>query len=117
MQSSTQSIVSSATPDRRFNMENFRREPDSPAWLFCVRATFCLAITSTGIGIYHLPADAWIRGFMAMAALFLTGSSFTLAKTLRDQHEATKLTKKIDDIQTEKILRDHALHVEPNGLR
>ncbi len=44
---------------------------------------------------------------MAMAVLFSIGSSFTLSKTLRDQHEATKLTKKIDDIQTEKILREH----------
>ena len=43
-----------------------------------------------------------------MASIFTIGSTFTLAKTLRDQHEATKLTKKIDDIQTEKILREHA---------
>lgn len=51
--------------------------------------------------------DLWVKGYMAMAVLFSIGSSFTLSKTLRDQHEATKLTKKIDDIQTEKILREH----------
>ena len=89
-------------------METYRREPDSPAWLLCVRASFLAAVTSTAAGIAYLPVDWWVRGYMAMAALFTIGSTFTLAKTLRDQHEATKLTKKIDDIQTEKILREHA---------
>lgn len=98
-------------------METYRREPDSPAWLFFVRTTFGLSIVTTGIGIYHLPVNPWIQGFMGMAALWLTGSSFTLAKTLRDQHEATKLTKKIDDLETEKILREHVTRVEANGVR
>lgn len=89
-------------------METYRREPDSPAWLFFVRAIFLISVVATGIGIYHLPVNGWVQGFMAMAALFLTGSAFTLSKTLRDQHEATKLVKRIDDLETEKILREHA---------
>jgi hypothetical protein len=32
-----------------------------------------------------------------MAALFLTGTTFTLAKTLRDEHEASRLINKIED--------------------
>lgn len=92
-------------------METYRREPDSAAWLFFVRASFGLSVIAIGLGIYHLPVNVWIQGFMGMAALFLMGTSFTLSKTLRDQHEATKLTKKIDDLQTEKILREHATRV------
>ena len=64
---------------------------------------------AVALGLYHLPVDWWTKGYMAMGIIFCVGSAFTLAKTLRDQHEATKLTKKIDDIQTEKILREHAL--------
>lgn len=89
-------------------METYRREPDSAAWLFFVRITFALAMISMALGIYHLPVSPWVQGFMAMSALFLTGSAIILSKTLRDQHEATKLTKRIDDLETERILREHA---------
>jgi len=89
-------------------METYRREPDSAAWLFFVRITFVLAVLAMALGIYHLPVSPWVQGFMGMAALFLTGSSIILSKTLRDQHEATKLVKRIDDLETERILREHA---------
>lgn len=88
-------------------METYRRESDSTAWLVCVHASFGLACLSALVGIAYLPVDWWVRGYMAMAFLFTIGSSFTLAKTLRDQHEARKLVKKLDDLQTEKILREH----------
>jgi hypothetical protein len=31
-----------------------------------------------------MPVDIWIKGYMAMGVLYLTGATFTLAKTLRD---------------------------------
>jgi hypothetical protein len=42
-----------------------------------------------------------------MGTLFLVGSTFTLAKTLRDEFEATKLINKIHEAKTEKILREY----------
>ena len=44
-----------------------------------------------GIGISMVPGHSWIHAYFAMSALLLTGSSFTLAKMLRDRHEADVL--------------------------
>ncbi|MFJ3441876.1 YiaA/YiaB family inner membrane protein [Streptomyces sp. NPDC086081] len=50
-------------------------------------ASFAVAMAATAIGIYRLSADAWVRGFLAVAVLYLVTSSFTLAKVVRDRQE------------------------------
>ncbi|MEM8752509.1 MAG: YiaA/YiaB family inner membrane protein, partial [Pseudomonadota bacterium] len=52
------------------------------------------------------------KGFLTMGTLFLTGSTFTLAKTIRDEHEAQLLHNRIDEARTEKLLRE----VEPAAV-
>ena len=79
---------------------------DSPGWRVFAIASFALAVVAMGVGIYWLPVDAWIRGYVAMGTLFLTGSTFTLAKTLRDDHEAQKWTTRVKDARTEQMLVD-----------
>ena len=64
---------------------------DSTAWIFYCWASFVISIFAMGLGIYYAPVDLWVRGFLAIGTLFVTGASFTLAKTLRDQHEARKI--------------------------
>ena len=49
--------------------------------------SFGVAALAVGIGITYLPVDRWVRGFLAVGALFLVSSSFTLAKCIRDQQE------------------------------
>lgn len=87
-------------------MEHPYVQKDTPAWLFQVWASFVLSVFATGIGILCLPVDEWIRGFMAMGLFFTVGSSFTLAKTIRDNHEAAKLINRISDAKAQKILRE-----------
>ena len=36
-----------------------------------------------------MPADPWIRAFLAIAVLYVTSSAFTLAKVVRDRQEST----------------------------
>jgi hypothetical protein len=43
---------------------------------------------------------------MGMAQVFLVGSTFTLAKTVRDNHEARRLRNRISQAKTDKILRE-----------
>ncbi|WP_338776881.1 YiaA/YiaB family inner membrane protein [Streptomyces sp. DG1A-41] len=50
-------------------------------------ASFAVAMAATAIGIYQLSADAWVRGFLAIAVLYLVTSSFTLAKVIRDRQD------------------------------
>lgn len=51
-------------------------------------ASFAVAMGATAIGIFRLNADAWVRGFLAIAVLYLVTSSFTLAKVIRDRQDS-----------------------------
>jgi hypothetical protein len=79
---------------------------DTAAWIFQVWASFGLAVGTTAIGIAYLPLDPWIRAFFGMGLLFSVGSALTLAKTLRDNHEARRLINRLSEAKAEKIIRD-----------
>jgi hypothetical protein len=49
----------------------------------------------------------WQRLFLAMTVLFLVTSSFTLAKVIRDQEEATTVRVRLDEARMEKLLAEH----------
>lgn len=87
--------------------DKYIRQKDTSAWIIQVWASFILAVSSTVVGIYYLPVNNWVKGFMAMGLTFSVGSSFTLAKTIRDKHESQRLTAIIDEAKVEKILADH----------
>ncbi|MBD2139632.1 hypothetical protein H6F32_19200 [Anabaena sp. FACHB-1237] len=90
-------------------MQSFNQTPmkDSPAWVFQTWASFILSISITSIGIYNLPVDNWIKGFMGMGLAFSVASTFSLAKTTRDMHESKKLTSRIEEAKVEKLLSQH----------
>jgi len=88
-------------------MDEHGLQRDSAAWLFFVKSSWAVSVLATGCGIVYLPVDLWVKGFMAMGVLYVIGTSFTLAKTLRDQHEAHKLINRISDAKTEKILKEY----------
>ena len=91
-------------------MNNYSRQRDSNAWIFQTWAAFGLSIGLTTIGIINLPVDNWIKGSMGMGMAFSVGSTFTLAKTTRDLHEATKIVSRIDEAHVEKLLsQNHPL--------
>jgi hypothetical protein len=71
-----------------------------------VWASFALSVGTTGIGILYLPIDAWLRAFLAMGLLYSVGSAFTLAKTVRDNHEAKRLLNRLSEAKTERIIRE-----------
>lgn len=79
---------------------------DTPAWRFQVWVSFAIAFLATALGILNMPIDAWLRAFLAVGYFFSLASSFTLAKTLRDEHEAQKLLSRIQVAKTERILRE-----------
>jgi hypothetical protein len=87
-----------------FNEQGIQQ--DSGAWIFFVKACFFAAVTALVAGIIFMPVDIWIKGYLGMGTLFTIGSTFSLAKTMRDQHEAQKLIHKISNAKTEKMLKD-----------
>lgn len=88
-------------------METIKHQKDTTAWIIQVWASFALATGTTALGIYHLPVDLWIKGFLAMGMLFTMGSCFQLAKTVRDNHEAGRLINRVSEAKAEKILREY----------
>jgi len=79
---------------------------DTPAWRFQVWTSFAIAVFAMSTGILRLPLDAWLRGFLGVGYFFSLASAFTLAKTLRDEHEAQRLLTRIQAAKTERILRE-----------
>ncbi|MYW21529.1 hypothetical protein GT039_39695, partial [Streptomyces sp. SID2955] len=70
-------------------------------------ASFAVAMAATAIGIFRLDANAWVRGFLAIAVLYLVTSAFTLAKVIRDRQEAGQIVSRVDQARLEKLLADH----------
>ncbi len=62
--------------------------PSTAAWKFQVWVSFVVSASAMTLGILFLPVDLWTKGFFAMGLLFTIGSCFSLAKTIRDEHEA-----------------------------
>lgn len=62
--------------------------PQSPAWVTFSWAAFIVAIAATAAAVAYMPLDAWLRGYLGITVLLVVQASFTLSKTLRDQHEA-----------------------------
>ncbi|MDJ1503203.1 YiaA/YiaB family inner membrane protein [Xanthocytophaga agilis] len=66
----------------------------TPMYRFQVWSSFVLSFSLMVIGIYHLPVEIWIKGYLIMGIIFTVGSCFTLAKTIRDDFESEKIEGK-----------------------
>ncbi len=84
-------------------------EPHTAAWNFQVWASFALAFGMTLVGVVLLPIDLWARGYLLMGTMFTVGSTFTLSKTVRDNHEARKLRNRITTAKTDRLLKEFEL--------
>jgi len=89
-----------------------RGQPDlapahSAAWVLQSWISFFAAVGAMALGIYCLPDGGWVKGFLAMGLLFTVGASLSLAKTVRDLHESTRLTARIDEARVSKLIAEH----------
>lgn len=88
--------------------------PTNPAPTKNTAAFSAQAMLSFGVSlfavlgaVYFLPADPWPKAFLALGVLFLTTSSFTLAKVLRDAAEDANVVSRLDHARAEKLLSEH----------
>lgn len=68
--------------------DNERRRVDAPMWNLVVWSGFALAMGLTAWGLWRMGINPTYKAFLGVCWLFLVSSAFTLAKTLRDAHEA-----------------------------
>ncbi|GHG86449.1 YiaA/YiaB family inner membrane protein [Comamonas sp. JC664] len=79
----------------------------SPAWVAQTWLSFALSVGVTAVGIWNLPVDIWVKSFLGMGLLFTVGSTFSLSKTVRDQHEMEQLGTRIDEARVSRLLSEH----------
>jgi hypothetical protein len=79
---------------------------NTTGWVMFTKVSFAVAAAMIGVGIWGLSADLWVKGYFAMATVYLIGATFTLAKTVRDEQETKALTSRIDQAKTERLLME-----------
>ena len=82
---------------------------DSPGWALYSYTSFVVALAMMAVGITMIPGEAWIHAYFTMSTFVLMGSCFTLAKLLRDRHEAQRLHQRIEEAKTEQLLQTYQL--------
>lgn len=90
-------------------METPQLQQDSAAWRFFVQVAFFVSLALMSVGIWELPVNVWMRGFLGMGLFFTVSSTIVLTKTMRDDHEAQKLIKRLTNAKTEKMLQDYEI--------
>ena len=64
---------------------------DTPMWKLVVWGGFAVAMGLTGWGLLGMEINVTYKAFMGVSWLYLITTAFTLAKMLRDRHEADLL--------------------------
>lgn len=80
--------LSTAFALAKYIRDNEQRRVDTPLWGLVVWGGFGFAMALTGWGLWGMEINPAYKAFLAVGWLYLISSVFTLAKTLRDAHEA-----------------------------
>ena len=83
--------LSTAFALAKFVRDNQSRQVDTPMWRMVVWAGFVLAMALTGWGLWRMAIQPVWKAYLMVCWLFLISSVFSLAKTLRDAHDADLL--------------------------
>ncbi len=73
------------------------------AWVNFSYICFVASVLMVRGGIFALPLDWWTRAYFAMGMGMLQ-SCLTLAKTVRDLRESSRMINRIEEARTEKLL-------------
>ena len=85
---------------------NQNGQPHSSAWVTFTYASFAASAFLIAIGIFFLPIDLWMEGYLTMGIVMLIQSCVTLTKTIRDMHEGGKMVNRIEDAKAERLLME-----------
>ena len=68
---------------------------DTPMWKLVVWGGFAVAMGLTGWGLLGMEINVTYKAFLGVSWLYLITTAFTLAKMLRDHHEADLLEARL----------------------
>ena len=81
-------------------------QPHSGAWVTFTYGSFAASAFLVAVGVFFLPVDLWMKGYLAMGIVMLVQTCVTLTKTVRDVHESGKLVNRIEDAKAERLLME-----------
>ena len=81
---------------------------NSASWLFFVKLTFGISIAGMAAFVFFMSGDLLTKGYLALNSLFMVSATIVLSKTLRDEHETSKLSNRISEAKTNKILKEYS---------
>lgn len=81
-------------------------QPHTGSWVAFTYASFGVSAFLVAVGIFFLPIDLWMKGYLTMGVVMLIQSCITLTKTVRDVHESTRFVNRIEDAKTERLLME-----------
>ena len=81
-------------------------QPHSNAWVTFTYVSFAASAFMVAIGVFYLPIDLWMKGYLTMGIVMLIQSCVTLTKTVRDVHESSRLVNRIEDAKAERLLME-----------
>jgi len=79
----------------RDNAGSRRDAGDTPLWKLVVWGGFAVAMGLTGWGLLGMDINVTYKAFLGVSWLYLVTTAFTLAKMLRDRHEADLLEARL----------------------
>jgi hypothetical protein len=85
---------------------NPNTQTHSAAWVTFTYISFAVSLFMVAVGIFFLPLDPWVKGYLAMGVVLLVQSCVTVTKTMRDMHEGDRLVNRLEDAKAERILMD-----------
>ena len=90
------------------NMNIETTQANSTSWLFFVKLTFGISLAGMAAFVFFMSGDLLTKGYLALNSLFLVSATIVLSKTMRDEYETSKLSNKISEAKTNKILKEYA---------
>jgi hypothetical protein len=87
--------LSSAFVLAKYIRDKVGRSSDTPLWANVVWGAFALAVGLTGWGLWRMDIQPIWKAYLLVSWLFLISTVFTLAKTLRDAHDADLLEARL----------------------
>ena len=88
-------------------MTNSTPTKNTNAFFLQAGISFAVALLTMIFAIFYLPVDPWIRAFLGLGTMFLTTSSFTLAKCVRDAQDDNYVVTRLDQARVDTILAEH----------
>ena len=80
---------------------------NTPAFAAQAAISFGASLFAMLVAVYFMDADPWIKAFLALGTLYLTTSTFTLAKVVRDMQEDNTVIHRLDMARLEKMMAQH----------